>query len=504
MHFLDWLVLILFAVFLLIVGYKSSKKTNSTSIEEYALAGKSASWILVFISIYATSASALTFIGIPGSAFAEDLRYLNLAFGALLGRYCIARLLLPAYFKHNVCSIYELLEVQLGVGVRKSGVIYFFLTRLLASSVRLAACAIAITVIFELQPEVSILLITLIAVGYTQIGGMRAVLWTDLIQFIVFIVSAFIVIFYITSLMPQDFSQLLSSAESGGKLDVFSFSFSGADSLFLGFLFGALINFAALGTDQDLVQRMLTSKTLGESKKALMLSAVAEVPMTLLFSLIGTFLFLYFEWYPYDGINSLRPDQVFPWFIANILPAGLKGLLLAGILSAALSSLDSALNALATSFVVDGKRLMPGRLWSKFSDARLAQMAVLFFAIILAGLALVFTAVDSILWVGFKMAGYTYGALLGIFLSAIFMPSKSLANNSFKVMFISSSIAVFLTSLASLNGSLLLMFPWQTTPEATLLFPWQVGLLCSVLFILGFAYIVRYKEVKEHERNDRA
>ena len=493
MHFLDWIIIGFFFVAIIIVGLISgSEKNKSDSFDEYALAGRNAPWWLVFISIYATSASALTFIGIPGSSYMKDLRYLNLAFGAILGRYLIARILLPLYYEHKVASVYELLEIKLGPETRLSGAGYFFITRLLASSVRLAACSIAVSVIFNLEPALSIFLIMFVALMYTQLGGMKAVLWTDFIQFFIFFIGALVVLFFIESSLPMGFDLIFQAAEAKGKLNIFSVSLSGTDSLFTGFIFGALLNFAALGTDQDLVQRMLTCKTLKESKKALMVSAIAEIPMTFIFLLIGVFLFIYFDWYPYDEVSSLKSDQVFPWFISNVLPPGLRGFLLAGLLAAALSSLDSALNALATSFVTDCRKLIPANIKNSYTLKGQAKVSVFIFGLILSALALLFVSADSILWVGFKVAGYTYGALLGIFLAAIYLPSNQLNRYSVVIMIFSSSLAFLLTGFATSElNQLTFLFPWESSKTYSLLIPWQVGLIASVLGILTVAFILK-------------
>ena len=496
MHILDWFIISIFFLAVILVGVISgSKKKDNDSFESYALAGREAPWWLVFISIYATSASALTFIGIPGSSYMQDLRYVNLAFGAILGRYLIAKVLLPLYYEYQVASIYELLEIKLGSKTRLSGASYFFITRLLASSVRLAACGIAVSVIFQLNPAISVLLIMLVALFYTQLGGMKAVLWTDFIQFFIFFLGALVVLFFIESALPMDFSLILQAAEAKGKLNVFSLSLSGTDSLITGFIFGALLNFAALGTDQDLVQRMLTCKSVKDSKKALMVSAIAEVPMTLLFLMIGVFLFVYFDWYPYDEVSTLKSDQVFPWFISNVLPPGFRGLLLAGLLAAALSSLDSALNALATSFVTDCSSLIPEKVKKTYSLKEQAKVSVFIFGFILSGLALLFISADSILWVGFKVAGYTYGSLLGVFLAAIYFPSNQFNKNSVTIMIFSSLLAILITGFAIPEaGGFTFLFPWESSKGYNLIVPWQVGLIGSVLGIITVAFILNKKE----------
>ena len=455
----DWLVLIIYAATVITIGYIAGKREKT--VDDYFLGGRKMPWLSVMISIYATSASALTFIGVPGAAYGGDFHYLQLGLGDLVGRILVARFLLTAYYKGNVTTVYEFLGQRFGPRSRDAGTGFFIGTRLLASGVRLAGCAIALSVVFNMPLNTAIILIAAVAVAYTVFGGIKAVIWTDALQFGLLIGGAAVALIVIWHALPGGFSKFLSVGSEFNKFTIFHISMNPShkdfflnlnnpSSFVAGFLFGCFNTFAILGTDQDMVQRMLTCKNVKQSRKALIWTAVMNFPITLLFLSVGSALFAYYHTIPDTVVNTYTAmkhnDYIFPYFIKTVLGPGLRGLLIAGLLAAAMSSLDSALNALSSTVYVDiYKNYIRPR--SDGSNAvKISRMFVIAFAVIIAVLAIMFGNTKSILWFGFKIAGYTYGALLGIFLLAVFTKKRGHDIINAVAMVTSVIVVIFLTA----------------------------------------------------------
>ena len=363
---LDWVVLLIYAGVVIAFGIIAGKKESTT--EDYFLGGRKMPWFSVMISIYATSLSALTFIGVPGAAFEGDFVYLQLAIGDLVGRVLVSTLLLTAYYKSQVTTIYEFLGKRFGPRSRDAGTGFFMLTRLLASGVRLAGCAIALSVVFDIPLNSAIILIAVVAFIYTTLGGIKAVIWTDALQFFLLLGGAIVTLFFIWSAMPGGFSEFFQIGSEFGKFKIFHVSaspshpefflnFNNPNALAAGLLFGCFTTFAVLGTDQDLVQRMLTCDHVRKGQKALLWTAALNFPITLLFLGVGAALFAYYKVAPDTAVDGFiaahHTDYIFPHFIKTVLTPGLRGLLIAALLAAAMSSLDSALNALSSTFYID-------------------------------------------------------------------------------------------------------------------------------------------------------
>lgn len=456
---LDWIVLIVYG--LTVIGLGTWVGRREKTLNDYFLGGRQMSWIAVMISIYATSASALTFIGVPGAAFSGDFVYLQLAIGDLAGRILIAWLLLTAYYKGNVTTIYELLGKRFGPRTRDAGTGFFILTRLLASGVRLAGCAIALSVVFGLPMKTAIVLIALAALFYTTVGGIKAVIYTDALQFFLFISGALITLFTIWFALPGGFSQFLSVGAEFGKFKIlhvsldpshtdFFLNLNAPNALAAGLLFGCFTTFAVLGTDQGLVQRMLTCKNVEQSRKALVWTAFLNFPITLMFLSVGAALFVYYQVLPDAAVDALveakRTDRIFPYFIKTVLAPGLRGLLIAGLLAAAMSSLDSALNALSSTVYIDlYKRYIRPSSDEKHA-LKISRLFVIVFAAVLAVVAMIFANTESILWLGFRIFGYTYGGMVGIFLLAVLTKKRGNDWANMLIMISSILLVIFLTA----------------------------------------------------------
>ncbi|MDR4504130.1 MAG: sodium/solute symporter [Candidatus Scalindua sp.] len=456
---LDWLVILLYAGIVITFGYFAGKKESTT--DDYFLGSRKMPWFSVMISIYATSLSALTFIGVPGAAFGGDFVYLQLAIGDLAGRVLISALLLTAYYKSRITTIYEFLGHRFGPRSRDAGTGFFILTRSLACGVRLAGCAIALSVVFDIPLNRAIVLIAAVALVYTTLGGIKAVIWTDTLQFFLFLGGASVTLFVIWSTIPGGFGEFFRIGSEFGKFRIlhvsaspshpdFFLNLNNPNALAAGLLFGCFTTFAVLGTDQDLVQRMLTCDHVRKSQKALLWTAILNFPITFLFLCVGAALFAYYRVVPDSTVDAFiatrHTDYIFPHFIKTVLQPGLRGLLIAALLAAAMSSLDSALNALASTFYIDiYKRYIRPETDGKHA-VRISRFFVVLFAAALTVIAMKFGRTESVLWLGFRIFGYTYGAMIGIFLLAVLTRNRGNDIANIFIMITSVIVVVFLTA----------------------------------------------------------
>ena len=497
---LDWVVLLIYAGVVIAFGFLAGKKDSTT--EDYFLGGRKMPWFSVMISIYATSLSALTFIGVPGAAFEGDFVYLQLAIGDLAGRVLVSTLLLTAYYKSQVTTIYEFLGKRFGPRSRDAGTGFFMLTRLLASGVRLAGCAIALSVVFDIPLNSAIILIAVVAFIYTTLGGIKAVIWTDTLQFFLLLGGAIVTLFFIWSALPGGFSEFFQIGSEFGKFKIFHVSatpshpefflnLNNPNALAAGLLFGCFTTFAVLGTDQDLVQRMLTCDHVKKGQKALLWTAALNFPITLLFLGVGAALFTYYKVAPdtvVDGfIATHHTDYIFPHFIKTVLTPGLRGLLIAALLAAAMSSLDSALNALSSTFYIDiYKRYIRPETTEKHA-VTISRYSVIIFAAVLALVAMQCGRTESVLWLGFRIFGYTYGAMIGVFLIAVLTERRG--NDIANVVIMVTSVLMVLFLTADSIGPLQEVRSTILSPLGIEKISWKWSIIIGSIWTFGIGVI---------------
>jgi SSS family transporter len=388
---------------------------GQTGGKDYFLGSRSLPWWAVMLSVVATETSTLTFLSIPGVAYLGSLSFLQLTFGYLLGRIVVARVLIPAYYAGDLSTAYELLEERFGTGARRftSGV--FMVTRLLADSVRLFATAIPLALVTGWDYPLSILAIGVMTLVYTYFGGIKAVVWVDALQMCLYLLGALIAITAIHTLTPGGWSEVLTSAGAAGKLAVIDLSLDPAIpyTLWAGLLGGGLLTMASHGTDQLIVQRLLTCRTEEDSRKALVGSGFAVIGQFALFLLVGLGLWAFYQGRPFE-----RGDEIFARFIVEALPSGITGLLMAGVFAAAMSSLSSSINSLASASAYDFWAPMVGASEDEGRILRAGRAFTLVWAALLIGAAVLFiplsrgtTAVE----VALAVASLVYGGLLGAF-----------------------------------------------------------------------------------------
>ncbi|RJP56374.1 MAG: hypothetical protein C4541_12460 [Candidatus Auribacter fodinae] len=413
---LNIIVMVLYIVCLAVIGALASRKEENT--DDFFLGGRSMPWLAVGLSILATECSAVTFIGAPSIAYQTggNFTYLQLAIGSLIGRILIATIFLKAFYHFRVTTVYEYLLHRFGVVTQIAGVVFFFLTRLLASGVRLYVASLALHVVFNIPLFTAVMISAGIATAYTIWGGIKAVIWTDVMQIIVFMGGACLVVVLLFQ-YNGGWGAVMNIALPAEKLTLFDFSLdiTREFTLLTGIIAGCFLTFAALGTDQDLTQRMLTCKNVKLAQKALIMTGILDFPVVIVFLGIGVLLFVFYSLNPDPNIPVI-PDHIFPYFILTRLPNGISGLLVVGVFAAAMSSLDSALNALASSAVCDIYKPYINRNKEEEHYLLISRISVLVFAILLVGIAYLCKNMGTVLIVSFKITSFTYGALLGVFL----------------------------------------------------------------------------------------
>lgn len=389
---------------------------NARGGRDYFLGNRELPWGAVLLSVVATETSTLTFLSIPGVAYLGTMAFLQLTFGYLLGRLVVSALFLPAYYRGDLTTAYHLLDRRFGPSTRRVTSGIFMVTRLLADSVRLFATAIPLALITGWPYPLSIAVIGVLTVIYTYIGGIRAVVWVDALQMGIYLLGAILALGALHLLVPGGWPAIMERAGAAGKL-VFldpSPTLSVTYTLWAGLIGGTVFTMASHGTDQLLVQRLLACRDLRASQKALVGSGVAVVVQFFLFLLVGMGL-----WAFYEGRSFDTPDAIFATFIIEELPAGITGLLIAGVFAAAMSSLSSSINALASASAYDFWAPARGMEGDDVAVLRAGKVLTLVWSVLLVGGAIVFIPLSrdtAAVEVALAVAGVVYGGLLGAFL----------------------------------------------------------------------------------------
>ncbi len=421
MRFADLAVI---AAYLLSITWFGARfKASQKTLKDYFLGGRGAPWWAIAFSIVSAETSTLTVIGTPALSFAGDFGFLQLILGYLLGRIVIAILFLPQYFRGEMFTAYELMQRRFGPHVRKFTAGTFLVLRALAEGVRVFAVSIVISIILGTGEVVSIALIVCLTLFYTFEGGMTAVIWTDVVQMILYVGGALLSFFLMLQLIPGGWAHVVAIAAPAGKFRVFDFRFSFSEAFFkrnysfwAGLLGGCFLTTASHGTEQLLVQRLLSAKNERESRLALFSSWVVIFFQFALFLMIG--ILLYIQYRDTARPAPAIPERSYPEFVWNHLPVGLAGLVIAAILAAAMSNLSAALNALASTSIMDFLRpLRPHHAESYYM--RLARWSTVAWGVLLFAVGLMARHWGRVLEAGLSIASVLYGALLGVFLLGV-------------------------------------------------------------------------------------
>jgi SSS family transporter len=416
LNWFDALIVVTYLIAITLFGVHFRKKQQS--IHTYFLGGKTVpSWALS-LSIVATETSTLTIIGTPGIAFGGNLSFLQLVMGYLVGRVFISLVLIPAYFKGEMYTAYELMRRRFGEHTKHATASMFLITRALAEGVRVFAIATVVSIVLGTGDVWSIVIISALTLIYTFEGGLTAVIWTDVVQLFIYIGGTLVTFFVILGLVPNGWSGVMANAGHKFVLWNFSHDFSLPYTFWAGIIGGAFLNTASHGVDQLIVQRLLAARNERESKVALLSSGLVVFFQFALFLVVGIMLYSFYQYNPAETAASL-PDRIFPTFVVRHLPHGVAGLMIAAILAAAMSNLSSALNSLASTTVVDFYRPFIRKNASPAEVLHISRWMTVLWGVILVALAIISRRVHSVLETGLTIASITYGSMLGVFLLGV-------------------------------------------------------------------------------------
>src|SRR3954466_13652702 len=471
---LDFLVIIAYLVGITALGIWVGRRQKDA--KDYFVADREIPWWAVMFSIVASETSALTFISIPGLAYTTDLGFLEIATGYLLGRIVLAYTLLPRYYEGNLVTAYALLEQRFGLATRRFTSIVFMVTRGMADSVRVFATAVPIALIIgPLLPKAYVMPVAVLVLGtltiiYTIRGGMRAVVWTEIVQATLYLFGGLSAIVLIGHAVDGGWGAILQKAVPAGKLQFIDW-YTGFDkpfTMFAGLIGGAFLAMASHGADQLIVQRLLSAKTLKHGQAAIIGSGVTIIFQFALFLLIGTGL-----WVLFNG-QTLPPDSIFPSFIVDRMPHGLVGLLLAAVLAATMSTHSGAINSLAAASTHDIYLPLTGKSAEDPSTLKVGKIFALLWGIALTGGALLFPEDPKvpIVVVALSIASFTQGGLLGGFFLGIFW-RRAIQRDAILGMSVAISVMAFIVFAKQLMAA----FPRLAgvlTPVSTIAWPWYV------------------------------
>jgi len=533
----DWLIIGAYFAIVIGIGWHFSRRNKNVS--EFALGGRSIPWWAVLASILAAEISAGTFFGTPGEGFRlQNYTYAQLMVGYLMARLIVSAVFIPAYYKHNVVSIYEFLEIRFGPRTRSVASVIFLITRSLASGSRLWVPTLLIVVLWNhMNPDKTmgnwhqfwvtggaLVLITLMTAAYTAIGGIKAVIWTDVMQIAVLFGALGFSVWYLLGHIPGGWEGakthltdahdlklwewkgdvppstefVAKYGETWGRIKSVLESEFTVWAALLGSLF---VTLATHGTDQDMVQRMLTAKNKRQSALATILSGVADIPVTYAVLTIGILLSVYYGHVVNDPnlpMTATGPDntRIFPYFVVDVMPGGLRGLVIAGVLATTMGSLGTAMNSLATSYSRDFHFR-----WFKTPDddkkrVTIIKLSTVGFAIILILVGLLTALVKahnpglSIIGIILGSFGYTYGSLLGIFMVGLFTRTRGNELGNVIAMAVGIAVVAWLSNLPNQIWSMITGGPLYQNPEwlPIIEFTWRVlaGTIATVAVALCF------------------
>jgi SSS family solute:Na+ symporter len=429
---IDYAVLLLYLAGITAFGmlFRRSQRT----VKDYFLGARRTSWVVISLSIVATETSTLTLIGIPAQAYAHYARpeqggalmYLQVVVGYIVARVLISLLFIPAYFQGDLLTAYELLNRRFGARAKHAAASLFLGMRALSEGVRLYATSLVMAaVLATVLPDLPFLwLWSIVAVGvltlvYTYEGGMAAVIWTDLIQFVIYVGGSLLAGYELLHAVPGGWATVVAVAAPAGKLAAVSFSWDLRlpYTFWAGLIGGTFLTMASHGTDQLLVQRLLTCRTERDSQKALIASGFIVFAQFAFFLVVGVMLFVFYRFHPAPALVST--DQVFPAFIVQNLPHGVAGLVIAAIFAAAMSTLSGALNSLSSTTLVDFLQPLMGTRWDEARLLALSRWLTAGWGVLLILVAIVASGWGSVFEAGLSIASLVWGPMLGAFLLGV-------------------------------------------------------------------------------------
>lgn len=501
----DYIVIVIYLVGVVLFGIRTAGKQRS--VKDYFLGSKEMPWWAISFSIVATETSTLTVIGIPAVAYGGALTFFQLTLGYLAGRIVVAIWFLPRYAAGDMQTAYAFLGERFGGRLQRLSSVTFLVTRLLADGVRLFATAIPIRIIalsagLDIGYPAIILGIGVLTALYTYVGGFKAVVWMDVVQMSVYVMGALFTLFLLWSEIGTGAAPALAAA---GKLQAFTFSTSIADiltspyTLITAVVGGGIFSMASHGTDQLIVQRLLSCRSLGDARKALIGSAFFVMIQFAIFLAVGALLWVYYGGQDAAALGLTRADEIFPKFIVEQLPTGLAGLVLAGILAAAMSTLSSSLNALASSSLNDllGNKAATldeetGLKWSRWLTLGWALVFV-FFATLFEDQQ------NPVVELGLSIASFTYGSLLGAFLLGLMFRRVKEADAIVGFLVgIVVMVAIIFGLWTTADGTWVFLFNPSDSVKLSegltaLAWPWYTAVGASITMAVGSLLSIRHR-----------
>ena len=494
---LDGAILAGYVALLAAVGWWAAHRTAKTT-DDYFLANRSIPWLVTTASFIATCISALTFIGTPAEGFSSDYRYLLSNPGDIAATIFIAMVFLPHFQKLRVTSIYQAVAERFGPSARTTCSAYFLLTRSLASTVRIVAIAKVLEVVSggSLSYQHCVVIVVGGILAYTTLGGGRAIAWTDLMQFILLVTGALVALVYIATHVPGGVPAIIDAGRhamtsDGVPYNKFNFTEmykpSNLGLMALMTIWGFFNSSAAYGTDQDMVQRLLSCNDNRKARWSLMAWGLAGIPITFLFLSIGVGLYAYARVHPELIAGMTDNDHIFPRFILGVMPHGLRGLLLAAVASAAMGSADSALASLSTAFTMDFYKPFWGQGQSEAKVVKVSKLSFVGFGLFFMVVALGLKSMDNLLWLAFRLIAFTYGPLLGIFVVTIMTDWKLSARQVLGLM-ITPTVITFATAMLAWYMSTHGGGPFWTQLHGTY---WRLYTIFGTLFVPVGAWLLK-------------
>ncbi|HEV8541196.1 MAG TPA: hypothetical protein VGR78_02280 [Verrucomicrobiae bacterium] len=424
----DWSVIGIYLAGIIGLGLWFGKDQRTT--RDYFLGSKNIPWWGIGFSIVAAETSALTIISVPAMAYGGNISFIQIVIGYVIGRIILAIVMVPHYLKGEIYSPYQLLEGAFGPSARKLAGGFFLISETLAAGVRVYVASIPLKLMFgEKVLSIgtgdpifgAILVFVIFSLLYTYIGGVKAVIWTDAVQFALFMGGGIFTLFYIPTLLDGGFAGAFEKAAAGGKLSWFTpaFSFSMPFNIWMGLIGGTFVVLSSHGAEQLIVQRVLTCKNVADGRKALILSTVMMFPLFLIFLLVGALLWVFYQAHEIP-IKGQPNDYIYPIFMMTSVPHVLKGSLIVAILAAAMSSVSSALTSLASVSTMDFVKGLMRSARSEEFHLRFSKYSTLFWAGALILVAYLSRRVDYVFNAAFSLRGLTSGALLGGLLLVLF------------------------------------------------------------------------------------
>ncbi|MEN3943203.1 sodium:solute symporter [Prosthecobacter sp. SYSU 5D2] len=519
-YIIDAAVIILYFGIIMAIGL--SQRSKSGSVEGFTLGDRQIAWWAVLASILAAEISAATFLGAPEAGYSrQNWSYAQFAIGTVMARIIVSFLFIPVFYKHGVISLYEFLETRFGPMTRKLASFLFMFTRVLAMGTRLYVSAIILVIGVAMWQGGAVdadtkfwlyggavVVVTLLTALYTSVGGIRAVIWTDFIQVGVLVASLGFTIPYLLMKIPGgwdtvadviknpvffDFAKPVETGALAWIKNVFTSEYT----IWAAIIGSTFVTMSTHGIDQDTVQRMLTAKNRRQSAVATILSGIVDLPIVSAFILIGVLLKAYYLAHPNANL-PVESREVFPFFIMNEMPAGMRGLVTAGILATAMGSLSTALNALATSLSRDFILPRLGIDAPESKKISVLRWSTVFFAglIIIVGVWTAWYMAHNpkveILPLVLGILGFTFGSLLGVFLLAVLTKSRGSDVGNVIAMICGILAVLFLSNIFGVQTRLGMETPF------VLSFPWRITLGTFVTILIAIFFHTPH--AKQHQR----